>query len=178
MKLSTKTNQWAKKVSQCSKCDISKLCEHKVPHLLTKPNDTKVDLLFVGEAPGQAEYSLQEPFIGPAGQVLRDIVDELPDISILIVNAIQCTPFTDSLRQTIRIPSLSEVGECSWHVLNLWKITKPAKVVALGKIAEKQLKTLEIPHITVLHPSAILRASKYHYEYQRALLTIRKYLDE
>lgn len=175
---------WANEIASCSKCDISNYCDHKVTHFLFTPRPKPyVDILFIGEAPGESEYLNQEPFIGPSGTCLREIIDDaVPnDISFCITNSILCTPFTDSSRYTIGTPSLSEVKECSPHLQSLYRKIKPKYIIALGKVAEKAVihlsKTIHIPHyIQVLHPSKILQSKDYHYQFEKASLAIQEYL--
>ena len=175
---------WANNVANCSKCDISKYCNHKVTHYLFTPRpSTTVQILFIGEAPGESEYINKEPFIGPSGVCLRDIIDEaVPDgISFCITNSILCTPFTDESRYSIGTPSLSEVKECSTHLASLYRKIRPKYIVALGKVAEKAVihlsKTLPIPHyIQILHPSKISQSKDYHYQFEKASLAIQEYL--
>lgn len=175
---------WANEVASCSKCSISALCDHKVTHYIFAPKPRPyVDILFIGEAPGESEYINQEPFIGPSGICLREIIEDAvaPDISFCVTNSILCTPFTDESRYSIGTPSLSEVKECSTHLARLYKKIKPKYIVALGKVAEKAVihlaKTLPIPHyVQVLHPSKISQATDYHYQFEKASLAIQEYL--
>lgn len=175
---------WANEVEACNKCPISAYCDHKVTHYVFTPKPkTSVDILFIGEAPGESEYINKEPFIGPSGACLRDIITEAvpDDISFCITNSILCTPFTDASRYSIGTPSLSEVKECNTHLQSLYRKIKPKYIVALGKVAEKAIvhlsKHIPIPHyIQVLHPSKIAQAKDYHYQFEKASLAIQEYL--
>ena len=179
-----KARIWANNLADCSKCDISKYCNHKVTHYIFSHRPSiHIDILFIGEAPGESEYLNKEPFIGPAGICLREIIDEsVPnDISFCITNSILCTPFTDESRYTIRAPFLSEVKECAPHLQSLYRRLKPKYIVALGKVAEKAVislaKTLPIPHyVHIVHPSKISQSKDYHYQFEKASLAIQEYL--
>jgi uracil-DNA glycosylase family 4 len=179
-----KTKVWSKELQSCNKCDISKYCDHKVTYFIHSPRISPfIDILFIGEAPGESEYTNKEPFIGPSGQTLRAILDEAlePDISYCITNSILCTPFTSDSRYTIRTPSLSEVRECTVHLTTLCKQLQPKHVIALGKIAEKAIveirKKIILPtSIYILHPSMISQAKDYNYQFDKAVLTIQEYL--
>jgi len=188
--LEQKLQQWSNLPKECNRCDISKLCNHKVYHSshihtppFTRIQPSRTDILFIGEAPGQTEYTHKEPFIGPAGDALRTIIAEAvpPTMSYTIVNAVLCTPFTDPSRYKIRIPSLSEVSECSKWLTTLCRKIKPRKVVALGAIADKAVGyiRMNIPlpeHLTITHPSRIMQSAKSDYEYDNAILKIQEYL--
>lgn len=139
-----------------------------------------IDILLIGEAPGQVEYAEKEPFIGPAGMTLQDIINEAipPIFSYCIINSVMCTPFEDEYRYNIRMPSLSEVKECSAHLTRIAKTLKPKYVILLGKIAEKAFKYINCPlpiPLAVKHPSAIMQ-SRTTYEYDNAVLKIKEYL--
>jgi uracil-DNA glycosylase family 4 len=168
-------------IEPCNLCDISKLCKHKVIYRMFTPAPTQtIDILLIGEAPGQVEYAEKEPFIGPAGMTLQDIINEAipPIFSYCIINSVMCTPFEDEYRYNIRMPSLSEVKECSAHLTRIAKTLKPKYVILLGKIAEKAFKYINCPlpiPLAVKHPSAIMQ-SKTTYEYDNAVLKIKEYL--
>lgn len=175
----------ADNIASCKSCDISKLCEHKVTYRLYNPEPSRfIDILFVGEAPGDSEYIHKEPFIGPSGQVMQDIIDaSVPvHLSYCITNSILCTPYTDEYRRKIRVPSLSEVKECSKHIAALINATKPKKMIAVGKIADKSLTRMKgiqkVQHVCILHPSVIMQSDKFNYEFDRAVLTIQEYLKQ
>lgn len=173
---------WTSSVAPCKKCTISSLCKHKVTHkLYPNPRRVSVDLLFIGEAPGDSEYINKEPFIGPAGSELHKILEEAvpPHVPYLITNSILCTPFTSSNRDTIRPPSLSEIEECSSHLIRLVKITRPKGLIALGVVAERSIKRIipyhPLPYIHVTHPSKIMQSAKYRYEFDNAVLKIKTF---
>ena len=179
-----KAKVWADTLSGCSKCDISQFCDHKVTHFIYTPIPSPyVDILFIGEAPGESEYINEEPFIGPAGECLRSIIIEAldDDISYCITNSILCTPFTSEDRYKIRTPFLSEVKECQPHLAALYRKLQPKYIVALGKTAEKTIlslsRILPIKHyIQVLHPSRIVQAKDYNYQFDKASLAIQEYI--
>jgi uracil-DNA glycosylase len=159
-------------IGHCHTCEISALCTHKV--ILSPKNPNRYpDLLFVGEAPGESEYICKEPFVGKAGQILREITAQLPDLTCVYTNAVLCTPFIDTDLDDIRTPSPSEVKECSRHLAKIITYLSPVHIIAVGKIAERSLKALGEKHTTILHPSNMLRSSHQELEMQRALLKIR-----
>lgn len=179
-----KARVWADNLASCSRCDISKFCDHKVTHYIYTPRPSAfVDILFIGEAPGESEYINEEPFIGPAGECLRAIIIETlaDDISYCITNSILCTPFTDESRYKIGTPSLSEVKACQPHLVALYRKLQPKYIVCLGKTAEKAVlsmsRILPIKHyVQVLHPSRISQAKDYNYQFDKASLAIQEYI--
>lgn len=152
---------------------------------LNKPTD----ILFVGEAPGQSEYAIGTPFVGPAGQELNELVEESldPSLRYVITNAILCTPFSDESRSNIRTPSVPEIAACRTHLQRLIGILRPRHVIALGKVAERSLKKFmpersinsdSLSFTTIIHPSAILRSTHQDLERTRAILSLKAISDK
>ena len=134
-------------------------------------------LMLVGEQPGDVEDREGRPFVGPAGRLLRTLLEEveIPEDEVYVTNAVK--HFKWRPRGTRRIhdkPSWSEVKACS-HWLDLELVTvRPELVVALGATAAQSLLgksarvnalrgerlALEsgVPALVTLHPSAVLRA--------------------
>ena len=177
---------WHYNVQRCTKCDISKFCGPKIT-LRHSLSPVDLDVLFVGEAPGASEHSIQAPFVGPAGHELDAIIEytirslsstHKHGLRYNIINAVLCTPFKDADLDTIRTPSLSEVKECRTHLKAYLDISKPKLLIALGKVAERTCKELRTPYVTTLHPSAILQSSHPELERKRAILTINQALSK
>lgn len=167
---------WNQAVAKCDACPLHALNDRRItyryshgPYSYGKP----VDILFVGEGPGDAEYILREPFKGPAGQELNELLTILPDsVRYLITNAVLCTPWIDDSLRTIGTPSLPEIKACGNNLRKLIAITKPTVVVALGKVAERSLKKIYgEPFRTLAHPSFILRSDK-HQDYERQRFSV------
>lgn len=173
-------SEWRKSVKSCTLCNISHLCGHKVLPRLVNCVGKDPTLLVIGEAPGQVEYAQKEPFIGPSGIVLREILYEaLPESTpYIITNAIQCTPFTDEYRGDIRKPSQQEIKECSRYIKQLYTIFPITKTICAGKVAEDTITRLNITDfITILHPSRIMQSKRYDYDFSKAAIAIKQYME-
>jgi uracil-DNA glycosylase family 4 len=169
---------WNQCVSSCTKCPLSTLTNRRITYRYSHgPYNylNKVDILFVGEGPGESEYLLGKPFVGASGHELNDILEEaVPiDIRYLITNAIMCTPFLDSSLSHIGTPAAKEIDSCRSHLKKLIEITKPKAVIALGAIASRSLKKLVPCFRTIPHPSHILRSNHPDLERQRCILAIK-----
>lgn len=101
-------------------------------------------LFLVGEQPGDQEDRQGEPFVGPAGQLLRRALAEagLGDEEVYVTNAVKHFKFTTSPRGKRRIhkaPSLREMTACRpWLVAEL-RLISPQLVIVLGGTAGKAL---------------------------------------
>jgi len=133
--------------------------------------------MLVGEQPGDVEDREGRPFVGPAGRLLRALLEEvgIDDRGVYVTNAVK--HFKWRPKGTRRIhdkPSWSEVQACShWLALELAAV-RPALVVCLGATAAQALlgrsarvgalrrSLVELdggtPALVTIHPSAVLRA--------------------
>lgn len=105
-------------------------------------------IMLIGEALGENEAKLQEPFVGPAGKMLKKMLGDagIGQDSYYITNTVKCWPYVKTItarRATTRNrpPLDEEIQKCKkW----LWKeITtiKPSIIITLGKV----------PTYTLLH---------------------------
>jgi DNA polymerase len=130
--------------------------------------DPRARLLFVGEAPGSEEDLQGEPFVGPAGQLLNDIVRAmgLRREEVFIANIVKCRPPQN------RVPNPAEVGSCLPYLEEQIRTISPEVIVALGSVAAKALLRTEaslgrlrnrfhdykgIPVMPTYHPAYLLR---------------------
>ncbi|MBT2478839.1 UdgX family uracil-DNA binding protein [Streptomyces sp. ISL-94] len=145
-------------------------------------------LMLVGEQPGDQEDREGEPFVGPAGKLLRRALDEagLGDEDPYVTNAVKHFKFTVAPRGKRRIhkaPSLREMTACRpWLAAEL-RLVDPEMLVVLGgtagkallgssfRVGERRGVLLPMPPLpgaetfaghgqllVTVHPSAVLRA--------------------
>ncbi|MBL1099294.1 UdgX family uracil-DNA binding protein [Streptomyces coffeae] len=101
-------------------------------------------LMLVGEQPGDQEDRQGEPFVGPAGGLLRRALREagLDEAQAYFTNAVKHFKFTIAPRGKRRIhkpPSLREVSACRPWLNAELRLIGPEVVVALGATAGKAL---------------------------------------
>jgi DNA polymerase len=132
------------------------------------------DIMFVGEAPGAREDELGLPFVGPAGQLLEQLLGEigLERRDVFINNVLMCRPPGN------RDPSPEEVEECKPWLKKRIELIEPKVICTLGNYATKLLtgsqrgitkvhgqpQQREIARRTVtlyplFHPAAALRST-------------------
>jgi DNA polymerase len=104
-------------------------------------------LMMVGEQPGDKEDLDGEPFVGPAGRLLRKALDEagLADEKPYVTNAVKHFKYTpvrraSGAKQRIhKPPTLREMSACRpWLAAEL-RLVGPEAVVALGATAGRAL---------------------------------------
>ena len=131
--------------------------------------DPNADLMLVGEAPGEKEDIIGEPFVGRSGKLLNRIlaaIDMNRNDGVFITNVLKSRPPNN------RDPLTSEIKEWEPYLISEIKIIKPRLIVALGKVSgntllkkDRSLKDMrETMHDyfgttlkVTYHPSALLR---------------------
>ncbi|MFI0905625.1 UdgX family uracil-DNA binding protein [Streptomyces sioyaensis] len=165
--------------------------------------DTSARIMFVGEQPGDQEDRAGEPFVGPAGRLLREALHEagIVESQAYFTNAVKHFKFEVAGRGKRRIhkpPSLREMSACRpWLTAEL-RLVDPELVVALGATAGKALlgssfrvtkdrgALLPLPQdarqpagrpggmvVATLHPSAILRSDERETAYAGLVSDLR-----
>jgi len=131
-------------------------------------------IMFVGEAPGYEEEKLAEPFVGPAGQKLNDILKAMgvSRADVYITNLVKFRPAVPKQATNNRKPDAHEMASCLPLVRAEIAIVKPECIVALGGTAAEGLLGLAgavasmrdkwhafegIPARVTFHPSYLLR---------------------
>ncbi len=134
-------------------------------------------LMLVGEQPGNDEDLAGKPFVGPAGKVLDQAIEELgfDRSAMYVTNAVKHFKFVERGKRRIHeSPNLREIAACRPWLLAELDAVQPKVVLCLGASAAKSLlgakfalmkdrgKMVESPYakqvIATIHPSAVLRA--------------------
>jgi uracil-DNA glycosylase family protein len=145
-------------------------------------------IVFVGEQPGDVEDRHGLPFVGPAGRLLRDAVDDagIDPAELYITNAVKHFRFeARGSRRIHQNPGPAHITACRPWLVSEFSLLKPELVVILGATAGKALlgpsfrvtrsrgqlmpwpasaqypedfPVAEIQALATIHPSAVLRA--------------------
>jgi uracil-DNA glycosylase len=93
------------------------------------------DLMFVGEAPGMHEDLQGLPFVGRAGKLLDELLEEvgLRRSDVFITNVLLCRPPGN------RDPQLEEIDTCKPYLQRKIELIEPKVVCTLGNFATKLL---------------------------------------
>ncbi len=181
--------QWKELEQTCLRCTRCGLCEtrHKVVFGVGNPH---ADVMFIGEGPGEQEDLRGEPFVGPAGKLLDEmlsIIDLDRGENCYIANIVKCRPPRN------RDPLDGEQDACIGYLENQIALVQPKVIVCLGRIAAKRMidgdyritrqhgawvQKNGIWMTAVYHPSALLRDVSKRPETFDDLLSIRQKLQE
>ena len=156
----------------CKGCDL--YCH--ATQVVTGRGPANASMMLVGEQPGDQEDLQGLPFVGPAGRVLDEVLDDLriPREAIFVTNAVKHFKFVQ--RGKLRLhqsPRMSEIMACRPWLLAEIKAVKPRVILCLGASASKSLlggtfalmkdhgKQMQTPYadrvFATIHPSAVLR---------------------
>ena len=137
--------------------------------------DEKAPLVFVGEGPGADEDAQGIPFVGRAGQLLTQMIENTAkkegiDIlrkDVYICNVVKCRPPEN------RTPEPEEMATCGEFLYRQLTVLRPKAICALGGTAARALtghkegvtkmrgrwfQWRDIPVMVTYHPSFLLRA--------------------
>jgi DNA polymerase len=103
---------------------------------------TDASIMFVGEQPGDQEDRAGKPFVGPSGQMLDTVLDQvgIPRDEVYVTNAVKHFKFEP--RGTRRIhskPSAREVAACRPWLEAEIQLVQPPMIVCLGATAAQSL---------------------------------------
>lgn len=160
--------EWKELQSQCMACTRCGLCQTR-HHVVFGVGNPDADVMFIGEGPGEQEDLRGEPFVGPAGTLLDDmlsIIDLDRKTNCYIANIVKCRPPHN------RDPEDAEQEACIGYLRSQIALVNPKIIVCLGRIAAKQLIDRDfritrqhgqwiqkdgIWMMAIYHPSALLR---------------------
>ena len=172
----------------CHNCTRCGLCETR-NNVVFGVGRRDADVMFVGEGPGEQEDLQGEPFVGPAGKLLDDMMSiiDLDRTNCYIGNIVKFRPPHN------RDPLETEQDACIIYLRNQVALIKPKIIVCLGRIAAKRLIDPEYritrQHGTwvqkggvwmtaIYHPSALLRDVSKRPETFDDLLSLREKIKE
>ncbi|MGS0740581.1 uracil-DNA glycosylase [Glaciimonas sp. GG7] len=158
-------------VAACTQCG---LC-HGRTHTVFGVGDERAKWLFIGEGPGLAEDQQGEPFVGPAGKLLDNMLAAMGvkrGESAYITNIVKCRSTDDDGND--RSPSAEEIAACLPYLQRQIALIAPTVLVALGKTAALSLLALDpttavstlrgtvhryagLPLVVTYHPAYLLR---------------------
>jgi uracil-DNA glycosylase family 4 len=115
----------AGEVRACTLCPLARGRTLAVPG----EGNALSDVLFVGEGPGGREDATGRPFVGPAGQLLTELLNVLgwQRSEVFVTNVVKCRPPGN------RDPEPAEIAACSPYLDRQEAALEPAVVVTLGR---------------------------------------------
>ena len=168
------TMDWGKLKETVADCQQCGLCKGRKKTVFGV-GDEKAKWLFIGEGPGRNEDMQGEPFVGPAGKLLDNMLVAMGlkrGDNAYIANIVKCRPTDENGKD--RPPSPQEVASCMPYLQRQIDLIQPTVLVALGKTAALSLLGLDpatpvsklrgtvhryrdLPLVVTYHPAYLLR---------------------
>lgn len=173
------------KCRSCRRCDLHQTRNNVVFGV----GNRNADVMLIGEGPGEQEDLKGEPFVGPAGKLLDDMLSiiDLDREKCYIANIVKCRPPRN------RDPLDAEQTTCIGYLRHQIELINPRIIVCLGRVAAKVmidpdyritsehgiwLQRRGVWMTALYHPSALLRDVSKRPETFSDLLSIREKMQE
>ena len=180
--------------------ELKKTCETCMMCELSKTRDRVVfgsgnflsDIVLIGEAPGAEEDASGLPFVGRAGKLLTQLLEQAGldrNKDLYIINTVKCRPPEN------RVPSDLEKSLCEDYLLSQLAIINPKVIILCGatacqtffykpfwkksKISDLRgdfFESQEIQFVPVFHPSYLLRQHSLEKNSPR-MLTVQDFVN-
>ena len=153
--------EWEALQQRCLDCRACSLCQTRT-HVVFGVGDPQAEVLFVGEAPGEREDALGEPFVGKAGQLLDDMLAMigLDRSRIYITNSIKCRPPQN------RDPLNTEKEACAPFLQRQLQLMQPKIIVCLGRVSAMEMIKPDFKitqeHGQFFEKNGVLMTALYH----------------
>ena len=174
---------WAQLEAAVASCRACGLCLSRTQTVFGV-GDRQADWMVIGEAPGREEDRLGEPFVGPAGKLLDNMLAAIglsrrasaqasgasggrQPRGVYIANVVKCRPPNN------RNPEPEEIATCEPYLKRQIALVQPRIILAMGRFAvQSLLGTSEpigrlrgrvhryegVPVVVTYHPAYLLRA--------------------
>jgi len=148
------------------------------------------DILFVSESPGTTENTRGQSSIGPAGQLLDQMIAESiyahsTGWRVAFTQLVACMPKGTPGTKAAHDITKKQIESCRPRLVEFVQIAKPQLIIRMGKLVEKFIPNQEmftgptklehqIQFVDMIHPASILRAdvSQKALAYQRCVVTL------
>lgn len=175
---------WAELEQACLRCERCGLCRTR-RNVVFGTGARDAEVLFVGEGPGEQEDLRGEPFVGPAGHLLDDMLEliDLDRKKVYIANMVKCRPPRN------RDPLREEQDACADWLRQQIALLRPKIIVCLGRVAAMRFIREDfrisrehgqwtvrdgVLTMALYHPAALLRDPRHRPETFTDLKTLQQ----
>jgi uracil-DNA glycosylase family 4 len=154
-------------IKRCPDCDLSQTRTQAVPG----EGPDRVEIMFIGEAPGYYEDKSGRPFVGQAGKFLDELLGHagLDRSNVFITNVVKCRPPQN------RDPLKDEIDACDKWLRQQIELLDPQVIVTLGRFSMQKFfanESISRIHgqarkfgsrliVPMFHPAAALHQERY-----------------
>ena len=117
----------AKKIAVCTRCYL----HHSRTHAVPGEGPAPASIMCIGEAPGQKEDELGRPFVGRAGSILTELLEDagVRRDHTFITSVVKCRPPGN------RDPKKKEIVACKPFLFRQIELVRPRVLVPMGRFA-------------------------------------------
>jgi len=156
--LGTDTMGWPELREAVAGCTACALCSGRRQTVFGVGHE-RAHWMVVGEAPGEQEDRLGEPFVGKSGQLLDNMLravgltrgEARPEQQVYIANTVKCRPPGN------RNPEPGELSQCEPFLIRQIALVQPRVILAMGRFAVQSL-------LRSSEPIGRLRGRVHHYQ--------------
>jgi len=143
----------ADEVRKCMLCKLSEGRTNAVPG----EGSSFAKIMFIGEAPGRSEDEQGRPFVGAAGKLLTEALQEagLSREDVFITNIVKCRPPNN------RVPAEEERSACRPYLERQIKLINPKIICILGRTAYESI--LEGSSITSNRGKLVMHNNRFYF---------------
>jgi uracil-DNA glycosylase family 4 len=169
------------KWKNCRECP---LCETRTKIVFAR-GTIPAPVVFCGEAPGPSEDFIGQPFVGPAGDLMNQMIKRAGvSVPYAMVNLVCCIPKNEDTGAKFEEPPRDSVLACRPRLVEFLKLCKPKVLINVGQCAtlynndlfsdEYDLGLTITSVHNIIHPAAILRMKVHNkgLAIQRATIAI------
>jgi len=126
-----------KEICNCQKCDLAR----SRTNFVFGSGSQNSKLIFIGEAPGYNEDIQGKPFVGAAGKLLDNLLNEIgmSRNEVFIANVLKCRPPEN------RDPRKEEIELCRGYLFRQIEIIDPELICTLGRHSTSLILNTEQP---------------------------------
>lgn len=174
-------DELAEGARECHACPLYKRATQSV----FGEGPTPATLMLVGEQPGDREDLAGRPFVGPAGRLLDELLEEadIPRERVYLTNAVKHFKWEPRGKRRLHArPNAMEVNACRGWLEAELRLVRPKVIVCLGAIAVQTFfgRALSVVRdrgavrdgspwaeevVVTYHPSALVRMKRDYDEY-------------
>jgi len=153
----TELQELVRQVHDCTDCQLAEGRNLSVPG--EGPPEAKI--MFIGEGPGFREDQQGRPFVGPAGQLLEQLLAsiDMTRSQVYITNLVKCRPPNN------RDPLPAEIAMCSKYLDRQIQVINPKVIATLGRHSLSKFlpgTTIGKAHGKAVHMEGFLLYPMYH----------------
>ncbi|PUE53897.1 uracil-DNA glycosylase [Limnohabitans sp. 2KL-17] len=163
---------WGPLADAAATCQACELCDQR-KNSVFGVGDVQADWMVIGEPPSEEEDADGEPFVGPSGKLLDNMLKAIGlsrkaqgQGGVYITNVLKCRP------PARRNPSLQELSTCAPYLARQVALVQPKVILLMGRFAmQSVLQTSEplgklrgqvhtyqgVPVVVTYHPASLLR---------------------